>query len=101
MIAATGVLLIFDLKRPDRFHYIFLKPNPTSWLLWGSVALAAYAGVAGLWLLTGLVSPSSALLTVVAWLAVPTAALAAGYTGFLFGRPRGGTSGSRRCCSGT
>ncbi|MGI8693442.1 MAG: 4Fe-4S dicluster domain-containing protein [Geodermatophilaceae bacterium] len=89
MIAATGVLLVFDLKRPDRFHYIFLKPNPTSWLFWGSVALAAYAGVAGLWLLTGLVAPDSGVLTVLAWLAVPAAAMAAGYTGFLFGQAEG------------
>ncbi len=89
LIAATGVLLIFDLKRPDRFHYIFLKPNPTSWLFWGAVALAAYAGVAGLWLLTGLLAPDAGLLTALAWLAVPTAALAAGYTGFLFGQAEG------------
>ena len=39
-LAATGVLLVWDLKRPERFLYLFLKPNPTSWLFWGAVALA-------------------------------------------------------------
>ncbi|WP_367115223.1 4Fe-4S dicluster domain-containing protein [Actinophytocola sp.] len=51
--ALTGVLLVWDLKRPERFWYIFAKPNPRSWLFWGSVALAAYSGVAALWLLLG------------------------------------------------
>ncbi len=94
MVAVTGVLLVWDLKRPERFLYIFLKPNPTSWLFWGAVALAAYALVAGLWLLLGLAEAlttfdGGALWSVFAVLAVPTAALAAGYTGFLFGQAEG------------
>jgi len=94
MIAVTGVLLVWDLKRPERFLYIFLKPNPTSWLFWGSVALAAYAAVAGLWLLLGIAEAATTfraggLWSVLAVLAVPTAALAAGYTGFLFGQAEG------------
>ena len=93
-LATTGLLLITDLKRPERFLYIFLKPNPTSWLFWGSVALAAYGAVATAWLVLGLlqevggydVGGWSALLC---WLTVPAAAMAAGYTGFLFGQAEG------------
>jgi Fe-S-cluster-containing dehydrogenase component len=33
--AVTGALLVWDLKRPERFGYIFTKPNPSSWLVWG------------------------------------------------------------------
>jgi len=93
-IAVTGALLVWDLKQPTRFLYIFLKPNPTSWLFWGSVALAAFGGVAGLWLLTGIVAEVSSydvgpLLTVLAGLGVPTALLAAGYTALLFGQAEG------------
>lgn len=93
-VTATGVLLIADLKRPERFLYIFLKPNPTSWLFWGSLALAVFGAVAALWLLLGLAAelgtydadPAFALLR---WLAVPAAVMAAGYTGFLFGQAEG------------
>ena len=82
-LAATGVLLVWDLKRPERFLYLFLKPNRTSWLFWGAVALAAYAVVAGLWFLAGLAGELGLFgvgmaLDVLAWLAIPTAVLTAG-----------------------
>ncbi|MFP5372700.1 MAG: NrfD/PsrC family molybdoenzyme membrane anchor subunit, partial [Actinomycetes bacterium] len=97
MTAATGVLLVWDLKRPERFLYIFLKPNPTSWLFWGSVALASFAAVAGGWLVVGaagaagFVGPGlvAGTLSVLQPLAVPTGVLAAGYTAFLFGQAEG------------
>ncbi len=94
MIAITGVLLVLDLKRPLRFLYIFLKPNPTSWLFWGSVALGTFAGLASLWLLLGIIGALTSVdvgtaLTVLAIPTVPAAAMAAGYTGFLFGQAEG------------
>jgi Fe-S-cluster-containing dehydrogenase component/Ni/Fe-hydrogenase subunit HybB-like protein len=90
----TGVLLVWDLKRPERFLYILLKPNPTSWLMWGAWALMAYSAVAGLWLLLGIlrvtdVADAAGAMTVLQWAAIPTAALAAGYTAFLFGQAEG------------
>lgn len=42
-LALTTVLLIADLKRPERFHYILLHPNWSSWLAKGSVVLIAYS----------------------------------------------------------
>lgn len=94
MTAATGVLLVTDLKRPERFYYILTKPNPTSWLFWGSLALAAFAAVSGLWLLAGIIGATTSYdvgpaLTGLAYAALPTAALAAGYTAFLFGQAEG------------
>lgn len=86
--ALTGVLLVWDLKRPARFLYIFLKPNPTSWLVWGAVALAAFAGLALLWLAAGVFDWPGVL----RWVAAPAAlagVLTAGYTGFLFGQAEG------------
>ena len=86
--AATGALLVADLKRPERFLYLFLKPNPTSWLFWGGLALSAYSGLALLWLGAGALDRHS----VIAWLAAPAAlagALTAGYTGFLFAQAEG------------
>src|SRR5262249_41443438 len=51
--AVTGVLLVWDLKRPERFLYIFLKPNFRSWLVLGAYTLAGFSLVAGAWLALG------------------------------------------------
>jgi Fe-S-cluster-containing dehydrogenase component/formate-dependent nitrite reductase membrane component NrfD len=80
--ASTGALLVWDLKRPERFLYLFLRPNPTSWLVWGGVVLCACTGAGGLWLLFGDMS-------VLRWAAIPIAVLTAGYTAFLFGQAEG------------
>jgi Fe-S-cluster-containing dehydrogenase component/formate-dependent nitrite reductase membrane component NrfD len=80
--ASTGALLVWDLKRPERFLYLFLKPNPTSWLVWGGMTLSACAGIGGLWLVFGDFS-------VLRWPAIPVALLTAGYTAFLFGQAKG------------
>jgi Fe-S-cluster-containing dehydrogenase component/formate-dependent nitrite reductase membrane component NrfD len=86
--AFTGVLLVWDLKRPERFLFIFLKSNWTSWLVWGAYALAVFSGVATVWLIATIFDVKSAIY-VLAWLAIPAAALTAGYTGFLFGQAEG------------
>jgi Fe-S-cluster-containing dehydrogenase component/formate-dependent nitrite reductase membrane component NrfD len=84
----TSLLLVWDLKRPERFLYLLFKPNPRSWLVLGGFILFA-AGLLGvLWLLAGLASNLVAL----QWLAWPTAAVAAataGYSAFLFGQAEG------------
>ncbi|HVV21750.1 MAG TPA: 4Fe-4S dicluster domain-containing protein [Pseudonocardiaceae bacterium] len=96
-IAATGVLLVVDLKRPERFLYILLKPNPRSWLFWGSVVLGLGAALFGIWLIIGvlgtlgvLAGPTAgAVLTGLAIPVLPVAAMVAGYTAFLFGQAEG------------
>lgn len=96
-VAVTGVLLVADLKRPERFWFIFAKPNFRSWLFWGSIVLAAAAGLFGLWLLAGLLSATGALSpgtagSILTGLALPTflvAALTTSYTAFLFGQAEG------------
>lgn len=87
-LAATGVLLVWDLKQPTRFHYLLTKGNTSSWLVKGAYVLMAFAIVCALWWIGGLVG-SSAMLQ---WLAVPAvlgAAGTAGYTAFLFGQCEG------------
>ncbi|ODU06151.1 MAG: ferredoxin [Pseudonocardia sp. SCN 72-86] len=94
-VGITGVLLIWDLKRPERALYIFLKSNFGSWLVRGSYALAIFSAVAGIWLLlgigveVGLIASAHTAFIVLAILAVPTGAMLAGYTGFLFGQAEG------------
>ena len=87
-LALTMALLVFDLKRPDRFHYILLKPNWRSWLVLGAWILMAYGVVAALWLAGGLAGNP----TLPRWLAAPGVLLgagAAGYSAFLFGQAEG------------
>ncbi|MEC4764326.1 4Fe-4S dicluster domain-containing protein [Mycobacterium sherrisii] len=96
-VGLTAVLLVWDLKRPERFLYILLKPNPRSWLFWGAVVLGAAGALFTAWLALGLLDHASVLSTdtsnlVRSVLSVPTilaAAMTTGYTGFLFGQAEG------------
>lgn len=93
--ATTGGLLVWDLKRPERFYYLLTRSNFRSWLVLGAYALAAFAAVSGVWLLlgiavaTGLLASAGTAFTILAWLAIPTGAMVAGYTAFLFGQAEG------------
>ena len=86
-LALTGVLLVADLKRPDRFYYLLTKGNPGSWLVKGAWILSAHAAILGLWFLLGLVG--SALVPVLIWAAAVVGLGVAGYTAFLFGQAEG------------
>jgi hypothetical protein len=86
--ATTGALLVWDLKRPERFLYIFLKANFSSWLVLGAYVLTAFSGGAVLWLVATALDIGW-LMTVLAWLALPVSAMTAGYTAFLFGQAEG------------
>jgi len=87
-IGLTAVLLIWDLKQPKRFYYILTKPNPKSWLVWGSVFLGIFAGIAGLAFLSGAFG-LEVIVYWLAWPAIPAAVMVAGYTAFLFGQAEG------------
>ncbi|MGH2451412.1 MAG: 4Fe-4S dicluster domain-containing protein, partial [Candidatus Limnocylindria bacterium] len=85
---ATVVLLVWDLKRPERFWFILFKPNLRSWLVWGAYILIVFSGLAGLWGAAVLFGVTQALVPI----AIPGilfAAAAAGYSGFLFGQAEG------------
>ena len=97
-LVITTALLIADLKRPERFLYILLRPNWSSWLTRGSFILVGYGGLLGLWILLGLlgIELSGGLripLTIVSFL---TAAASASYTGFLFAQAKGRVLWMRR-----
>jgi hypothetical protein len=81
-LLATAVLLISDLKRPERFWMLMLKPNPTSWLFKGGLVLSAGAALGFLWFVIGLLDVGG--LPVVAAVAAVAGIFTAGYTAFLF-----------------
>lgn len=86
-VGVTAILLIADLKRPDRFYFLLTKPNPRSWVVIGAWILMAYGGVAFLWFATawlGGVPPP-----IIVWIAALLAIAAACYTGFLFAQAKG------------
>lgn len=85
LLLATGALLVWDLKRPDRFLYLLTKGNVGSWLVRGAYILSAYALVLGVWFVFGLAS-SDAVVTVSIWVGAVLGLGVAGYTAFLFGQ---------------
>ncbi len=94
-LGLTTLLLVLDLKRPERFLYILMRPNWGSWLVRGSVVLIGFGATVttmGMLSLAGnqnfdalLLPPASAL-----------AALTAAYTGWLFGQSKGRVLWMRR-----
>ena len=86
-LAVTGVLLIADLKHPERFYLLFTRPQWKSWLVRGAFLIAAYGAVLALDLLAGIAGSQP----LQAGLAVPgfaAGALVAIYTAYLFAQAR-------------
>ena len=50
MLGVTGVLLIWDLKHPSRFYFIFTRHHWQSWIVRGSFIIGAYGGMVVLYL---------------------------------------------------
>jgi Fe-S-cluster-containing dehydrogenase component/formate-dependent nitrite reductase membrane component NrfD len=87
-IAVTLILLIADLKRPDRALFLVTKANPTSWLVWGGYILGLFGLIEAAWFGAALLGLSNGL----RWLLLPAALCgiaAAGYSAFLFGQAEG------------
>jgi formate-dependent nitrite reductase membrane component NrfD len=87
-IALTLVLLIADLKRPDRALFLVFKPSPTSWLVWGGYILGIFGLIEAAWFFSALSGTVDAL----RWFIIPAilfGAFGAGYTAFLFGQAEG------------
>jgi len=86
-LGVTGVLLISDLRQPQRFLWTLTRPQWRSWLVRGAYIITAYAGTVTLVLAAriGGVRLPSVVLLVSVLLAVATAV----YTAFLFGQAKG------------
>lgn len=90
-LAITGVLLIMDLDRPERFLYVMLRPNWNSWLVKGAYILAAYGGILFLSAVLVLFKPTDYLLYLeyMAYAGIPIAALTGVYTAWLLQQAKG------------
>jgi hypothetical protein len=86
-LAATGALLVWDLRQPRRFLWTLTRPQWRSWLTRGSYIIAVYGALLGLQLLLRLTErPVPRGLTP---LTLFFAAATALYTAFLFGQAKG------------
>jgi Fe-S-cluster-containing dehydrogenase component/formate-dependent nitrite reductase membrane component NrfD len=88
LLLLTGVLLVWDLKRPDRFYYLLTKGNPSSWLVRGAWILTAQAFAFAVWFLAGAFQHEG-LVKGVIWVSAIIGFATAGYTALLFGQARG------------
>ena len=86
-LAVTHVLLVADLKRPERFYYLLIRPNFRSWLVKGAYVLLAYGASATAWLLCGIFLDEIPM--PLAWLTAVLGVAAACYSAFLFAQARG------------
>lgn len=86
-LLATGLFLVIDLDRPDRFLFVLFRPQWRSWLTRGAYCLALYGLLLSLWC-AALALKAPLMNKALAWPLVITALLAAAYTAFLFGQAR-------------
>lgn len=91
MMVVTSLLLVADLRRPERFLLLLLRPQPKSWLVRGAFALMAGAVVASVWGILLYAAPQlpSGVWQGIGAAAIAAGAAAAGYTAFLFAQARG------------
>jgi Fe-S-cluster-containing dehydrogenase component/formate-dependent nitrite reductase membrane component NrfD len=87
-LTLTTALLILDLKRPERFYTILLRPQWGSWLAIGGYILTLYGTLLGLSVLAAVFGATS-FRHFLLWPGGIFAVLAAIYTGFLFGQAKG------------
>ena len=87
-LGLTGLFLVMDLDRPDRFLNVLLRPQWNSWLVRGGYIITIFGGLVSLWLasnLFGFALPELLLLWVIAFFAFMLAI----YTAFLFAQAKG------------
>jgi Fe-S-cluster-containing dehydrogenase component/formate-dependent nitrite reductase membrane component NrfD len=82
-LLVTTALLVADLDRPERFYYILVRPNWSSWMVWGAYFLTAQGLLTTLWIALAMFGGGAGL-SLVRWPLVVCSILTTGYTGFLF-----------------
>lgn len=87
-LALTGLFLVMDLDRPDRFLNVLLRPQWNSWLVKGGYTITVFGLLVTIWGATTFFKisiPENILL----WITAVFAILLAVYTAFLFAQAKG------------
>ncbi len=87
-LGITGVLLILDLGRPDRFLNVLFRPQWRSWLSRGAYFITIYGGLLTAWLVADWFEYEK-VVTYLEPVAIIFAVLTAVYTAFLFAQAKG------------
>lgn len=97
-LSLTLVCLVADLKRPERFLKILLRPNWDSWLAKGSYLLLGFHLLLVIWLGLAFVErpAAGAFGTLLMVTTAVFGALSAAYTGWLFAQAKGRVLWMRR-----
>ena len=88
-LAITGLLLVLDLDRPERFLYVLLRPNWDSWLVKGAFILSGYGTILAASAAVLILDLDRSLLTYLAILGFPLAILTGVYTAWLLMQAKG------------
>lgn len=87
-LLATGLLLVKDLDRPDRFLNVLLRPQWRSWLVRGGYSITIFGGILALLTVAGWFGWSQ--VTIIGGIiGIVMAVIVAVYTAFLFAQARG------------
>jgi len=87
-LGLTGLLLIKDLDRPDRFVYVLLRPHWESWLVKGGYSITVFGGMVTAWI-AGIYFEIPILEQIGFWIGGIFGVLVAIYTAFLFAQAKG------------
>lgn len=87
-LAATGVLLIWDLEHPERFYMLFTHAQWGSWLVRGGVIIGAYSAVLGLHFLSALLDMPD-LRRLLMFPGLVLGVMTSIYTAYLFAQSKG------------
>lgn len=88
-LGITGILLIADLKHPERFLNILLRPQWRSWLARGAYIITGYGAVLTADVVARLLGLPAAVTGALQVVGIPLAIMTAIYTAFLFAQAKG------------
>lgn len=88
-LAATGALLVGDLKQPRRFLWVLLRPQWRSWLVRGAYLIGAFTLVLSINWLLGVAGAGRGAQMTAGWIGFALAGAVAGYTALLLAQARG------------
>ena len=96
LLGVTGLLLVKDLDRPDRFLYVLLRPNWDSWLVRGAYILSGFGAILCAHVAVSLLDYAEIWHTRLAYAGIPLAWMTGAYTGWLLKQAKGRTMWAQR-----
>ncbi len=87
-LALTGLFLVMDLDRPDRFLNVLLRPQWNSWLVKGGYTITVFGLLVTVWGVMTFFEIKTGE-TILVWVTAVFAVLLAVYTAFLFAQAKG------------